>query len=59
MNNHRQLQVLMHKIGVDAFKGVLIDAAFNASEDTSDFEDKSISKKWQDLAQKLSEAFNE
>lgn len=55
----KELQQLMHRYGLEAFKVDLVQAAFNASEDTEVLEDKSLSEDYQDFASRLSEEFGQ
>lgn len=49
----RDIQLMMHEIGLKEFKEVLKHAAYNAAEDTEDFENKSISQNYKDFANSI------
>lgn len=53
----KELQALAHKYGYDDFKDAITQACFNASEDTEDFEDKSLTQKYRYLANAVCDAF--
>ena len=51
-----ELQALAHKYGYDAFRDAISQACFMASDDTEDFEDKSLTQKYRYLAGKVHDA---
>ena len=52
----RELQALVHEYGYDIFRDAVTQACFNASDDTEDFEDKSLTQKYRYLANIVNDA---
>jgi len=51
-----ELQALAHKHGYEIFRDAAAQACFMASDDTEDFEDKSLTQKYRYLANCLTDA---
>lgn len=52
----RQLQALAHEYGYETFRDATAEACFRASDDTEDFEDKSLTQKYRYLANCMKDA---
>lgn len=46
----KELESLAHKYGYEVFRNATAEACFRASEDTEDFEDKSLTQRYRYLA---------
>lgn len=52
----RELQDLAHGCGYEMFRDAVAQACFDASDDTEDFEDKSLTQKYRFLANCVKDA---
>jgi hypothetical protein len=56
MDLARELQVLAHEYGYEVFRDAVAKACLDASGDTEDFEDKSLTQKYRFLANRVKDA---
>lgn len=53
-----KIQLLMHQHGLEHFTNILIKAAYNASDDTQDFDDKSLTQAYRHFANELTQVMD-
>lgn len=51
-----ELQLLAHEYGYETFRDAIAEACFRASDDTEDFEDKSLTQQYRYLANCMKDA---